>query len=1211
MGRERYRWEDSGEAAREDWLIEKPALLGTPLAEAVMEIGEHSSGSGNSTLSLFKASVGLCATYRQTGCVLAWWLIAGLNHEELGGITANWLQRFLKISAKDTPFKGRSREAIFPVRTGELSDLVGVFAEASVEDITTEAMVNMWWHKAWVYVCACTLNRLAGCDVRPKPGRWTIAEHRMFTSVGKAVERRCSSSEVPAPLSESAWQKDMSSRQVGYSGEEVATCHELTWDQILPALPPESHGGCIDTLKWVGHRTREYLLSPDWLLKPQEEVELPRMPGRVHIKKEDRMPIAHELVRRKICSWIPLRKVHHVNSTPVLNGLFGVAKPVSLEDGRPILRLIMNLTGPNSTQLQLEGGCNSLPAITFWQSIIIDEAEQVKFFQSDMSSAFYLFKIPAVWYGHLAFNILAPGFDVGADTEELHALCCAVIPMGWLNSVGVMQELSENLLIHQGMPTELQVARDRPLPVWMNSILGTAANEERSWWHVYLDNYAGGERLIPEHHSVKGQQCHEHAEKAWATAGVISSEKKRVSASKCVTELGAEINGEDKTLGLPLPKLLKLIQSTMWLLSQRFLNRKFAQVIAGRWVFALQFRRAGMGFLQKIWRFTSGSEPITDKLRNEVRAELFSLVCISPLFHCFLGAEVSRFVVCTDASETGGAIELAEELTSQGLDFLQSSQILEHSRETNHPILLISLFNGIGGCFRCYDVAGISPMHRVAVELDEGGNRITQRRWPGTVIVKDVRSVDRKMIQSWARKFLRVKEIHLWAGWPCVDLSRVKHNRQNLQGSQSSLIFEVLRIKALLEEEFGWNVEIKFVFENVASMDRSAAEEISHLVGAIPYAVDCAQAVPMRRPRYAWTSETVEALMPDVSVHPQAYWKDVVARAEYPATSQWLTPGYQWHGEHQGAIFPTCLKSIPRRAPPEKPAGLGKCSEATKSRWREDSFRYPPYQYDEKFLITTENTWRLLNAEDKELLLGYGFQHTILGWSTSRIKQDPVGFSDTRHRFLGDSFSIYSFVIFAVACCRKFLPHLTYEFLTQRMGVAPGFRAHLRQTCPLVRSLAYGSKNIQASLFGLGMEFLNRMLLRKTNHTGSDIRVVSGEVLNSKTYPRQSVSSKWWQWKSAFRKRWRFKGHINVLELETVLLGIKFQILRLKAVDQRIFQLTDSYVCQSVVSKGRTSSLQLTRVMNHISAHLLGFGLHMIMGHVESGDNPADDGSRK
>ena len=93
-------------------------------------------------------------------------------------------------------------------------------------------------------------------------------------------------------------------------------------------------------------------------------------------------------------------------------------------------------------------------------------------------------------------------------------------------------------------------------------------------------------------------------------------------------------------------------------------------------------------------------------------------------------------------------------------------------------------------------------------------------------------------------------------------------------------------------------------------MDRSAAEEISSYVGSVPYCLDCVQAVAMRRPRYAWTSENLEALMPDVKVIPRGYWKDVEAFAEYPNTDQWLTPGCQWEGEKSGAVFPTCMKRI-------------------------------------------------------------------------------------------------------------------------------------------------------------------------------------------------------------------------------------------------------------------------------------------------------------
>ena len=136
------------------------------------------------------------------------------------------------------------------------------------------------------------------------------------------------------------------------------------------------------------------------------------------------------------------------------------------------------------------------------------------------------------------------------------------------------------------------------------------------------------------------------------------------------------------------------------------------------------------------------------------------------------------------------------------------------------------------------------------------------------------------------------------------------------------------------------------------------------------------------------------------------------------------------------------------------------------------------------------------------------------------------------------------------------------------------------------------------------------MLLRKTNHTGSDIRIVTGEILKGKVFPRQSVAASWWAWKDEFNVKWKQKSHINVLELEALLLGIKHQISRFRLSDSRIFQVSDSYIAISVVSKGRSSSLQLSRVLRPIAAHLLGHGLQLILAHVESSENPTDWGSR-
>lgn len=234
------------------------------------------------------------------------------------------------------------------------------------------------------------------------------------------------------------------------------------------------------------------------------------------------------------------------------------------------------------------------------------------------------------------------------------------------------------------------------------------------------------------------------------------------------------------------------------------------------------------------------------------------------------------------------------------------------------------------------------------------------------------------------------------------------------------------------------------------------------------------------------------------------------------------------------------MKSIPRSSPPPKPAGIERCDDATISRWTSDAFRFPPYQYKEKFLITSNPTWRLLSPVEREILLGYGFRHTAVCMSASDIKSSMRRYGDTRLSLLGDSFSIFSFVIFAYALSIKFVTRVPYQHLCLRMGMAPGFLAPARLTAPVGRSLQYGTPlKFQA---GFGVRDLNSTLLKRTDHTGSDVRLVSGERLSSKIFPRQAVCA---QWEPSFRLRWKQKAHINLLELEAILLACKYLVSRL------------------------------------------------------------------
>jgi len=866
-----------------------------------------------------------------------------------------------------------------------------------------------------------------------------------------------------------------------------------------------------------------------------------------------------------------------------------VEKPSRIATGKCVLRLIMNLIPSNAVLRTFHGAVSNLPHITAWMSTIILEGEELRVWQSDMQNAFYLFKIPSAWSPMLSFNLLASGQEIGLGGEEQYALGCSVLPMGWSSSVAIMQEASERILALGRLPADEQLLRGRAVPLWMVGLLDEARKKGKAWWHVYLDNFAAGEVGKQGEQFSSGHELHQLAEKAWAVSGVVSSEKKRKAAELEAQELGGFMDGGAKTLGGSPERLLKLVQATIILLKQPHLSKKLTQVV--------------VSLLEHTWKFTA-SKRFEASLITKVKKELFACCCSVPFLHAYLGAQVWPVITASDASNSGGAVGLSKELTSEGRDFVGAASLGDGTQQAN--ILVVSLFNGIGGAIRCYDVLGVLPRHVVACDIHGPANRVTAKRWPSTEIIEDVRSIDQNTVDGWFRKVVPLEELHLWAGFPCMDLSSAKAGREGLAGKASGLFWEVVRLIKLIKKRAPAHVVVKYVAENVASMAKQECEVITKELGVFPYWLNSADAVPMNRPRLCWTSEEVEGQLRGLRFRDQEHWTEVTAEAPYPELGAWLTPGCQWPGEEEGAVFPTAMKAIPRKRPPVQPAGISRCGDDTIGRWTADGYRFPPYHYLPQYVIWRGERWRLTNSSERELLLGYGFGHTKRCMSASDIKRSKQAYEDERLSLLGDSFSIYSFVIIAAALCARYLPSLHYVDLTRRMGMAPGFRAPIRWKIPLCRCLGYGfpgdSKGTVAAL--------NKVLLSKVNHTGSDIRITTGEVLNPRSVPRQSVEAAWWKWEPLFKVQWTRKEHINVLELRSILLAIQFQISHLDVSHLRIFHVTDSFVAMSIVAKGRTGSLQLARVLKVLNAHLLGFGLALALEHVESTENPTDGESR-
>lgn len=1024
-----------------------------------MRSEEQSRGGGCSPSPLdckgfsgFEELVLAGCSLKVLGMGLAWMMVHGEARMRDGDSMSPLMMVFGGQVFKEAGLTAvlRSRE-VLPLRLGDTCLVSDALLRSSFSEAVVDEFVELWHRKAWLYLTIRFLNFLHGCRAA-LPGRWRATERVAVVSLEGCIERTLSH-DTSLQRTVFEVEKELSDRFLNYTGEEVPKMEPLSFAQAVVALPPKDRGGSIDVLDWVDGRTKTFLENPANCVLGEEETPEIKLQAKVHVKEADRMEFCMELVERKICDWVESSDVFEYRNQKVLNGMFGVRKDAVISDGRPVLRTIMNLIPSNSAMLQLQGLVSELPGMSQYLSLTLEDGESFSLYQSDMTSAFYLFRLPAVWQRFLCFNICFDGADIGKVRGRKYYLAAAVLPMGWGSAVAVMQEVSTNLLLKSGLDSERQVRRQSPLPPWLVSAVKEGKEQRRSWWHVYLDNFFAGEKVMKGSAAVEGHILHNDAEAAWSAGGVVTSEKKRVAGASAVQELGAVLDGDSQFLGMSGERLVKLCQTTLLVLSKRYLSRKWLQVICGRWIHVLQYRRAGMSVLHEVWSVISGK---AKGLKQGLQARRELLWCIMGLclFHASLGAVVSEITTVSDASNKGGAFGCSEGLTPSGRSFCRAMMDPSPGR-IKVPIIVLSLFNGIGGAFRCYDILGVEVEALIGFDTHKPSNRVCSRRWPHAALFEDVRSIDKAFLRKILFKYPHAIAIHLWAGFPCVDLSSVKAGRANLQGPESSLFFEILRVMKLLVEIFGTDFPIHCFVENVASMDKSAAKQISDFLGTKPYKVQCSTAVPVSRPRFCWTDIKVPNL-PGITLKPGDGFTEIVAAAPWPATSQWIDPNFTWPSDDRVTVFPTCMKSIARAQPPPKPAGLDRCDRDTCLRWRADKFKFPPYQYKSQYVLYSENSWRLLDAQERELLHGYGFDHTAVCLSASDIKQGKERYEDLRCSLIGDSFSIYSFVIFAWAALYSKLPPVGYWHLAARMGMAPGFCCPLQFACPISRSLVFG-----------------------------------------------------------------------------------------------------------------------------------------------------------
>ena len=1117
--------------------------------------------------------------------------LAGLTFGRISKLVADmWtgLMRSGGLRCKTQPL-GRG---IFPLPTVHSARL-GSWLTGSEDALTT------------FYNLARGLNMLAGWGPEDFTCSEGIVQQRSVEFLFKQADRICTWREK---FDELTWEQFFRVKGVDYRGEEILVARFVEWKHLSPALPDEV--GTVDLERVVELGTLHYVTHFEEFLLPEEDRKIGRAP-KVMIPPEAWEEVAAGLVSKGICGIIGEDEVFRVGDQLLLNGLFGVSKN-EWKDGVEVHRLIMNLIPVNDICRGIEGDVGTLPAWSTLSPMFLLPGEDLVISSEDVKCFFYIFKIPEVWYRYMAFNRPLPPSLCPPGKAQRYFLCSHVLPMGFKNSVAVAQHIHRNVIRwsgrHGGVLGESsgEVRKDRPFS-FSNPL-----------FRIYLDNFDQLEKVDSRiSHLVSGKPSLETLAirseyEAW---GIPNHPKKSVCQKTIAEVQGGMVDGKQGIVFPKPEKVLKYVQLAIMLLNLGKASLKQIQVVGGGLVYLAMFRRPLLGALNGIWTFAVELDryhPVTRlPIPEQVRLELIRFVSLVPLSFMDFRVSLSPDVTASDASTTGGGVTVTRCLSEFGqAASLTMSRGDIPGMESHSQILSIGLFDGIGALRVALDCLEVSCCGHISVETSATASRVVEAHFPGSLLVQDVTQVTEVHVKQWACKFSSAAIVIVGAGPPCQGVSGLNSERKGaLKDERSKLFKEVKRIVKLVKKEFRWAI-IHLLMESVKSMDEADREAMSADVEIQPWAIDAVGLSLARRPRLYWlTWELLEG--EGVLVHPPrtdsfSDFGAVDLQAEVNP-KEFLTKGWVKASEEP---FPTFTTSRPRSSPGPRPAGLKHCDVEERQRWEGDSFRFPPYQYKQDFLVkNSDGSVRMPNIQEKEAIMGFPLNYTASCMGKSEHKKES--YLDCRLSLIGNSWNVTVVVwllnqlLHPLGLC----PPLRPQDCVNR--TKPG-QGRLLESC-LLRPPFSGHRPFKLAKGAGNSLQLVRKLTGLVSIKGEDILLTAPTEIQVKHHRlRSSVPSKLWKWRTICGWRWTGSPeHINVLELRAAMTAIKWRLEKCREYQVKFVHLIDSQVVLHALSRGRSSSRKLRRTLLRVNSLLLATGSVGVWAYVHTSDNPADRPSRR
>ena len=1000
-----------------------------------------------------------------------------------------------------------------------------------------------------------------------------------------------------------SFEEFFSKKGVDYCGEEIRLAQPIVWESVEASLPAEV--GTLDIRDFCTGGVLHFINHIESTLIPLEDQKLGKAPS-VMVKEDGWETIARGLVARGLCQIVAEDELYSVNGIPLLNGLFSVAKD-EVRDGIPVTRLIMNLKPWNAISRSLCADVGTLPAITQMGAIHIHDDDILVTSSEDLRCFFYLFGVPQAWVKFMGFGKQLPRSMVPVgEGHKRWFLAGRVLPMGYLNSVGIAQHIHRAVVQRalgsvKGLGSSIQeIRRDRSFTTFPNL------------FRIYLDNF-DQLQLVDKRTAglIEGtpSEMVQHLREQYAQCLLPRHPKKSVEQAFKAEVQGAWLDGENGTLCAKPPKVAKYVALALELLGRGTASQRELQVVGGGFVYIAMFKRPLLASLNQIWRMiveSEGTAPWTRKWpRREVMVELVRFVGLCPLAFMDFRQPFDAMVTASDASTTGGGICHSRGLTPYGLAASRSwirGDIPEEQEFTQ--LLSIGLFDGIAALRVALDVLKAPVAGHISIEKDSAAQRVVEANFPDSELVDGVEKVTEEMVHGWALRFSNVGLVVIGSGPPCQGVSGLNADRKGaLKDKRSKLFKHVPRISSLVKKHFPW-AQVHQLTENVASMDAEDCETLNKEFELYPWFIDAAGISLAHRPRLYWVTwellegEGVEILWSSSGQLPIQGQVNLMAKVE---EKSFLEKG--WCKSTEKAL-PTFTTARPSSTPLRRPAGLKNCNDLEKQRWREDRHRFPPYQYmDCHCLVDAEGRFRPPNAWEREVILGFPPNYTLQ--CLKKGDQGTISHEDCRLTLLGNSWAVGVIAWLLGQLLQQLRVIEPIRLSTIVDSLTPG-RAQQLQSLLQRPPLGQGTPTFSPSTQ------LVSKLCGLVSLKGEDLLLqASSEVPVRHHRLRMGIPSSLWRWRTV--AGWKWTGdleHINVLEARAVLTTVKWRVCQKKQLSVRCVHLVDSLVVLHALTRGRSSSRKMRSTMMRISAYLLAAGLQPLWGYVNTKDNPADRPSR-